>query len=294
MLETIGRYMILLVVASALRDEIDVLNLPQPTNARFDEEKWEHLDPILIERPSSKMLLVNLSGQRENLFKAVEWSKVEAVDSSVNLHGYLQLHLNDEEGNLVVFRVKQTHSAAFQVIETLTRSLYAVGGARPSTFSGSSALDISNASYVANYESNPNVPNTVVYGIANVTVVLSSRRPFPPDSELVKLANQFNTLFMSGDKAGAIEADIELLSLRIIEHSDDATIIEWTAAGDYTNNWVRIDSEHGELSISEEEDNRLILAGIPDGGTVVTIYAISPDGKEWFKKSMEIKAFGED
>ena len=70
--------------------------------------------------------------------------------------------------------------------------------------------------------------------------------------------------------------------------------------------WIRCDVSAGNIVIHEEmpeghqgneltirlerpcDEGKVLISDIPDKGCILTVYAISPDGKTWYKRAITV------
>jgi hypothetical protein len=62
--------------------------------------------------------------------------------------------------------------------------------------------------------------------------------------------------------------------------------VETPKSGPYSDWWLRIDTNDGEFEVTAPGE--ALLKDVPASGATITVYAISPNGKEWCRKKVEV------
>ena len=127
-------------------------------------------------------------------------------------------------------------------------------------------------------------------------------------NDIITLANYFASLFDDAPVGVVKEAPESQLTLRILERKDNECLASWQLTSNKEDAlygyWVRCDVSAGGIVIHEEkyegkddtiirlerpsDEGKVLLSDIPAAGCILTVYGISPDGKTWYKKELEI------
>jgi hypothetical protein len=267
-----------------------------PRNMQFSEADWKNIVermkdyPMPISKPAMNVVLVRASNRPARLFND-SW-RHDTQDRPYFPSAPIRFLLKGKNDDRAAIGIVTGPDATHQLIETISTACRILSGARPSTIRGGVAcLKIQGASFIANYVSAEKAPNTVIYSVNNVRIRIHSVKQlatFPSDDDLTDLAQKFNNLFQDTADLDTKQPKEGELQLGVVERAEDSATINWSATGSLEGHWIRIDTKAGELAIIGEEPGRVALSKIPDEGTTLSCYAISPDGKEWYKTSIQI------
>lgn len=73
------------------------------------------------------------------------------------------------------------------------------------------------------------------------------------------------------------------------EVEGEAVTLRWSAPDELKDNWIRFDTSEGRASIEDEKAQTVTVSHIPANTPIsATLYAISPDGKEWHYATLVI------
>ena len=169
-------------------------------------------------------------------------------------------------------------------------------------------LPITNANFIAyflpvdfvNYCYN-NLAITMCY-VPTTEDYWKSRSPdyLLSDDDWLFAANRINSLF-DGDVALLSQRkDIKLLqskgmTLSLTERKTlpegESVTLRWSVPTELKDCWIRFDTSEGRASIEDEKAQTVTVSHIPTKTPVTaTLYAISPDGKEWRYTTLAIPA----
>ena len=112
------------------------------------------------------------------------------------------------------------------------------------------------------------------------------------------VANRINSLF-DGDIASlARREDLKLqksndMTLSIIERKQtsdgESVTLHWSVPSEFKGNWIRFDTSEGRASIEDEETQTVTVSHIPPNTPIIgTLYAVSPNGKDWHYTTLAI------
>ncbi len=87
--------------------------------------------------------------------------------------------------------------------------------------------------------------------------------------------------------ANADEMQLEILNR---DKANRTVRLKWNANEALNDHWMVMDSKDGELSIENEEEKTVILYKVPDAGTVVYLFAVTPEAKQRHWISLKIPA----
>lgn len=175
------------------------------------------------------------------------------------------------------------------------------------------------------------VPNNGVFSMRNLLVDINDMsRPTPkeikqndfiktkPDrKDIIELANCFSSLFDDPpQKVNVKDVPESQLILKVVKQNDGDCHLAWKLTSNNNDElygyWLRCEVSDGNIAISEEDtvkfkrglsitpitlerpcdDGMVLISDIPKDGTTLTAYAISPDGKTWYKKTLTIPPAG--
>ena len=126
-----------------------------------------------------------------------------------------------------------------------------------------------------------------------------------------KLVNSLTQIFDLPEKKEDVE-ESKHLHLKVInfcegqEESLPCCELEWSVDEELHDCWILLHTDIGKLSIVKDElktdvsvdetlpvtrtgnDGQVLVSDIPETGCILTVYAISPDGKTWYKKELMI------
>ena len=114
------------------------------------------------------------------------------------------------------------------------------------------------------------------------------------------VANRINSLFDGDVTSLSQRKDIKLLqskdmTLSLTERKTlpegESVTLRWSVPSELKDCWIRFDTSEGRASIEDEKAQTVTVSHIPPKTPVTaTLYAISPDGKEWRYTALEILA----
>ena len=159
----------------------------------------------------------------------------------------------------------------------------------PSTLGGAYPLPIPNANFVV---------HSAGYGFwgycyNNMFVALDhvETSRFSSLDDLINVAKMFNSIF-DGDVASLSKrSDLTLqksdgMTLSFVGRKQvpegESVTLRWGVPEDLKDCWIRFDTSEGRASIEDEKAQTVTVSHLPPGAPFnATLYAISPDGKEW-------------
>ena len=120
------------------------------------------------------------------------------------------------------------------------------------------------------------------------------------ENNYLVVANRINSLFDGDVTSLSQRKDIKLLqskdmTLSLTERKTlpegESVTLRWSVPTELKDCWIRFDTSEGRASIGNEKAQTVTVSHIPTKTPITaTIYAISPDGKEWRYTALEIPA----
>lgn len=251
-----------------------LVQIPKDPSALFKKLGWVGKTRLLTAKEIS------------NPNKKYQWRfALEAADGSCQLHAFLAPGPNGTT------QLERTIVHTFPQYGSSTRP--SSWGRIPGDKAGSSA-DIPGANFVANMDPGPQGNDCVHFCVENLDVHLTAS--FKKDARfktdrLLEAAKLITDFFTRPPKEVKDVADTPLaatedLQLKAENAGKGIYRIIWSARGKFKDHWVRIDTEGGGLFLAPNKN--VVLQPTPAGGTTISLYAISPDGKTWHKKQLLI------
>ena len=158
---------------------------------------------------------------------------------------------------------------------------------------GTKHIYIKDANFVFNFSGG----DLATYCINNLYVRISDQRNIDVKhkdkysrlnlKDMENIARKINMIFQKEEinKTKIVRED--KIRLKVLSYNEKSVNIEWLIRDLNLDCWIRIESDDGELSILGK--GKVLLENIPEAGTMVHCYAISPDGTKWYKNSIKIE-----
>jgi|GEM_PF-6234941 len=283
--------------------------LPSRTSLQSDAswkrllDMWEEY-PCPVNIPATNSLMARMAASPLTLLLPSGWNggEVDSIELYTLAEHLRVFKLTSLDGKQVIVGLGLWPDSIAAISRVIDFSFYKLGNStRPNTWWGHDrCFTVNKASFVANYCSyeGETLPNVLFSSVCNSEAVLRSGYDasgknvgFPPDSFLVDLANKFSSLFRDTTEVTLLRPPEGELTLTVVEKTSESMTVQWQAEGSLSDHWVRVDCVKGELAIDTPDDQpgdsrRVILTNAPHTGTTITLYAISPDGSQWYAKSL--------
>ncbi|MEO5367582.1 MAG: hypothetical protein H7831_14750 [Magnetococcus sp. WYHC-3] len=204
--------------------------------------------------------------------------QIEKEDRSQKVQGSLHLLSNSSTALGVKFLTAMNRYFGCSRMNTMPRS---------KDDAGRLPITVKEASFVANFGADGHETPSIDWAIGNLSGGFHVRGPETGTRRLLgEMANRVSVLF--GDPpadvrpAGADGLDVVLNA----EGQTHRVKVETPNSSPYSDWWLRIDTNVGELEVTAP--GQAILKAAPKSGAIITVYAISPNGKEWCWKKVVV------
>ena len=256
-------------------------------------KKWivEHIlknYPMEIRAPDGRVLVVRTAKEPSMVLLTDDWSACAGND-------FCRFTMQNKKTQQEIgFGIKlySTCRAAFTE-EIVSKSAFFNSCQRMNTLNkGVPIIPVKDAFFVMNFDRIGG--QYLTWGIGNVGAALrvtkegGDGRSIVSNEDLGKMASRLSALFAGApkDAAPAVRGN---LALTVNARADKAEVALATPAnGECTDWWLRLDVSAGVLEMTAP--GKAILRQIPAEGATLTAYAISPDGKKWYRTSAKVGA----